>query len=204
LKKLGVSMEYGSEQRGVNPLLYVAALHGNAAYGKQLLDLGADVNARGYPNATPLMLAAGDGNGDFVNLLLSAGADPTLKDNAKLTAADYARRRNHPVLATSLEAAAKSFASSPAAQFKRDPKMPFRIDYVYRVKQLWKGGGAYGDYFHPNQEFVYNRAIERDGVPLLGFVFLERDAPRQHEWAVLPEQVALWDQYFEELGPAKP
>ncbi|XP_048253964.1 palmitoyltransferase AKR1-like [Haliotis rufescens] len=47
---------------------------------KRLLSLGVDVNCRGWRNWTPLMWAAGYGNSDVVELLVSKGADVSLVD----------------------------------------------------------------------------------------------------------------------------
>ena len=45
-----------------------------------VIDQGADVNATNMENATSLMLASKKGNVDAMNMLLSAGADRTIKD----------------------------------------------------------------------------------------------------------------------------
>jgi ankyrin repeat protein len=54
---------------------------------RTLVKLGADVNTADQGGETPLMYAASDG-ADRVNLLLSIGADKTIKDNAGKTAYD--------------------------------------------------------------------------------------------------------------------
>lgn len=70
-----------------------AALHGDVATARQLLDGGADANARDQAGWTPLMLAASmtarRGSGDFLataKLLLERGADPNLPDGTGRTA----------------------------------------------------------------------------------------------------------------------
>jgi ankyrin repeat protein len=51
-----------------------------------LLDRGADPNRAAGPKApTPLLLAAGDTDPTFVNLLLAHGADPTVEDESGVT-----------------------------------------------------------------------------------------------------------------------
>lgn len=51
-----------------------------------LLDRGADPNRGGSPNApAPLLLAAGDPDPAFVNLLLAHGADPAVEDERGAT-----------------------------------------------------------------------------------------------------------------------
>jgi ankyrin repeat protein len=51
-----------------------------------LLDRGADPNRVAGPKApAPLLLAAGDTDPDFVNLLLAHGADPAIEDESGVT-----------------------------------------------------------------------------------------------------------------------
>lgn len=102
--------------------LMMAALKGNLAAARELIDKDADVNKTGWtplhyaatagnvpmvalmldqhayidaesPNgSTPLMLAAQYGTLAAVQHLLEAGADPTLKNQLGLTAVDFALR----------------------------------------------------------------------------------------------------------------
>ena len=106
-----------------SPLMLVA-LRGHVDLVKKLIDRGADVNKTGWtalhyaatnghleimnlllehhayidaesPNATtPLMMAAHYGSADAVRLLLSAGADPTLKNQLGMSAIDFANKAN--------------------------------------------------------------------------------------------------------------
>jgi ankyrin repeat protein len=57
--------------------LHEAALDGNTAKVKALIDKGADVNAKATENGgvTPLILAAQEGHFEMVRLLLDKGAD---------------------------------------------------------------------------------------------------------------------------------
>ena len=57
-----------------------------------IIDQGADVNATSEVNGTPLMLASQNGNVDATNVLLSAGADRTIKDAVGDTWIHYAIR----------------------------------------------------------------------------------------------------------------
>ena len=53
---------------------------------RRLLDRGADPNRVAGPNApAPLLLAAGDTDPTFVNLLLARGADPAVEDDSGAT-----------------------------------------------------------------------------------------------------------------------
>lgn len=115
--------------------LMMAALKGHAALASRLLERGAAVNRAGWsplhyaatgpdpsivrllverggaldarsPNgSTPLMLAAQYGSEDTVALLLEGRADPTLRNDLGLTAADFARRGGRDKLAARLDAA---------------------------------------------------------------------------------------------------
>ena len=57
-----------------------------------LLDHSAYIDAESPNGSTPLMMAAMYGNAACVQQLLEAGADPTLQNQAGLTAADFARQ----------------------------------------------------------------------------------------------------------------
>lgn len=55
-----------------------------------LLDAGADPNRADSRGITPLMMAAGYGYTDIVQILLKRGADPRLRDRDGATALDFA------------------------------------------------------------------------------------------------------------------
>lgn len=61
--------------------ILAAARKGDVAGVKKLLDQGADVNAKGRYDVTPLMTAALRGNVELVRLLLERGADTGIKDS---------------------------------------------------------------------------------------------------------------------------
>lgn len=85
-----VALGAAIEREGWTPLHY-------AASGPQpstvawLLERGAHVDSRSPNGTTPLMMAARYGSEDSVDLLLQRGADPKLKNQLNLTAADFAR-----------------------------------------------------------------------------------------------------------------
>ena len=64
----------------LNEALWEAVRRGDAAEVKSLLDRGADVDARGRYQQTPLFKAAERGNAEIVKLLLERGADVKVKD----------------------------------------------------------------------------------------------------------------------------
>jgi ankyrin repeat protein len=72
-----------------------------------LLDRGAALEAHSPNRTTPLMMAAGYGAIDAAELLLQRGADARPRNDAGLTAADFARRAGRDALATRIEKAAK-------------------------------------------------------------------------------------------------
>ncbi len=79
----------------INRALLVSALIGHQEIAKILLDNGAEVDTRADDGRTPLMLAAGKGDNDFVAFLLKAGADPTLTDKTGATASSLAEAKGH-------------------------------------------------------------------------------------------------------------
>ena len=114
--------------------LMLAALQGQLALAKALIDKDADVNKPGWaplhyaatkgdvpmiallldndayidaesPNrSTPLMMAAMYGSTDAVKTLLEAGADPLLKNEQGLTAFDFAFKANRAEVADAIAA----------------------------------------------------------------------------------------------------
>lgn len=76
---------------GWTPLHY-AATNGHLNIMRRLLEAHAYIDAESPNGTTPLMMAAQYGSTDAVKLLLEAGADPTLRNQLKLNAIDFARR----------------------------------------------------------------------------------------------------------------
>lgn len=72
-----------------------------------LLDRGAAPNAESPNRSTPLMMAAKYGPEASVDLLLRRGADPKLRNDLKLNAADFARGAGRESLSERLEKAAR-------------------------------------------------------------------------------------------------
>ncbi len=78
---------------------------------QELIDKGADVNAKSASGVTPLMIAAGHNNAPMIGLLLSKGAQPDAKNNLGKTALDIAREASNKVAMSALELLAGSPAS---------------------------------------------------------------------------------------------
>jgi ankyrin repeat protein len=76
---------------------------------QMLLDRSAYIDAESPNGTTPLMMAAMYGTPEAARFLLEAGADPTLKNQLRLTAADFANRAGRPDLGRELAQAARAF-----------------------------------------------------------------------------------------------
>jgi ankyrin repeat protein len=105
-----------------------AILARQAAAVRLLLDRGADPNGVGSPNApAPLMLAAGDTDPTFVNLLLAHGADAAIEDDTGVTplfvavAAGTIRGPDRPMFGgCRVETVRALLAHDPALRLKRN------------------------------------------------------------------------------------
>lgn len=70
--------------------LHYAAASGSNDVVHMLLDKKVDINARSPNNTTPIMMAVFGGHIMTVKLLLDSGADASLKNDAGMTAIDFA------------------------------------------------------------------------------------------------------------------
>jgi ankyrin repeat protein len=93
------------EREGWTPLHYAATGPQPAAVA-WLLERGARVDVRSPNGTTPLMMAARYGTEESVDLLLRRGADPKLRNQLDLSAADFARLAARERLAERLAAVA--------------------------------------------------------------------------------------------------
>ncbi len=80
--------------------LYEAASNGNEQMVRKLLALKAKVNLGAAANDTPLMMAAGAGSEPVVRLLLTAGADTSVRMMNGQDAADIAAFNHHDAIAS--------------------------------------------------------------------------------------------------------
>ncbi|MFY9514613.1 MAG: ankyrin repeat domain-containing protein [Rubrivivax sp.] len=88
---------------GWTPLHYAASGPDARVVGL-LLDRGAVIDAPSPNRSTPLMMAARYGDEASVQLLISRGADPRLRNERGLNAADFARQGGREALSTRLDA----------------------------------------------------------------------------------------------------
>jgi ankyrin repeat protein len=102
----GVSEASGND--GLTPLMLIAAQTGPAEgarfvpgstrpsdIARGLIDRGAEVNAQSKGGVTALMIAATHNSAPMIGLLMDAGADPSIKNNIGLTAADVAEKNGN-------------------------------------------------------------------------------------------------------------
>jgi ankyrin repeat protein len=82
--------------------LHYAATKGHIDMIKYLLDHSAYIDAESPNGTTPLMMATQYSTQQTVQTLINAGADPTIKNQLNLTAADFAMKSNKPELASYL------------------------------------------------------------------------------------------------------
>ena len=89
-----VQREADVNKPGWTPLHYAASAGSpqHAVIISLLLENHAYIDATSPNGTTPLMMAAPYGSIEAVQLLLEEGADPTLKNQLGLTAADFALR----------------------------------------------------------------------------------------------------------------
>lgn len=88
--------------------LHYAATSGSLPTIRLLLEHSAYIDAESPNGTTPLMMAAQYGSEDAARLLLTEGADPTLRNQLKLSAADFARLANRPLLENLLQNAERA------------------------------------------------------------------------------------------------
>jgi ankyrin repeat protein len=83
------------EQKGLNRQLINAVKEGNLKKVIDLLENGADVNAKNNDGYTALMTASREGHKEIVELLIKNGADVNVKNNDGGTALMYASSKGH-------------------------------------------------------------------------------------------------------------
>ena len=95
--------------------LHYAAAGPNEQVVRWLVQQGAELDARSPNGTTPLMMAAGYGGLSGAEILIEAGADVTLLNDQRLSAADFARRAGQDEMADKLDRLAKARAKASGA-----------------------------------------------------------------------------------------
>jgi ankyrin repeat protein len=108
LVKLLIAKDADVNKTGWTPLHY-AASSAKKSIIEILLNHSAYIDAESPNGSTPLMMAAMYGNAECVRLLLEGGADPTLINQAGLTASDFAKRVSRLDSVALIEAAVKKW-----------------------------------------------------------------------------------------------
>jgi ankyrin repeat protein len=103
-------MEKGAQvnRPGWTPLHYAAA-GGSERMVDLLLDKHAFIDAESPNRSTPLMLAVRQKHEALARRLIAAGADPSLRNDAGMSAGDYATRNGNAALAEWLLARAREY-----------------------------------------------------------------------------------------------
>ncbi|MEP6558667.1 MAG: ankyrin repeat domain-containing protein [Burkholderiales bacterium] len=102
-----IARDAAVNKTGWTPLHY-AATGGHLALIRLLLDNSAYIDAESPNGSTPLMMAARYGAIDGARLLLEEGADPTIKNEQGLTAADFARAADRASLVDDIDNAIRT------------------------------------------------------------------------------------------------
>ena len=89
LLRSGAQVNQLAEDRG-STAIFDAALGKYENLVKVLIEAGADVNVQSKDNQTALIVAAGAGDDEIVEMLFKAGADPDIKDCLGSSARNYA------------------------------------------------------------------------------------------------------------------
>ena len=129
--------------RGRFPIVGSAAFEGHVESARVLLERGADLNARGQHNVTPLMMAAAATRPDpaMVRLFLDRGADISARDAAGRSALDWALLQGDTPVALILRQGGAPTAAPvpPAPPALSKPRVP-RAAVTEALARLNPGG----------------------------------------------------------------
>lgn len=154
------------------PLL-MASIYGPSDLVKLLLDAGANINARDVRDMTPLMNAVATDHADprIVRMLLDRGADTSAKDHTGLSAADWARKQNNPMILREL-GVPKQTSSQPRVVIPtsllgtRDPRpaVTRSIALLQRNSASFFEGGGCGSCHSANIPSIAVNAAKANGI----------------------------------------
>ena len=129
----GGGVDAGCAEQGSSTLLMAAAMGGQEALVRMLLQRGASVNLQGPAGSTALMGAASNGSTTTVQALLDAKADASLQAISGITALVWAEQRKHTAIAKLLRQHAKRLLAEAGAEAKAE---------FTRTAQCHSGSGA--------------------------------------------------------------
>lgn len=126
--------------------LHYAAFAGHGELMDDLLDAGADINARSTNGSTVVMMAAREGHAAIAQRLLAAGANPALKNDFGDDAVAWAMRQGNYAIAKSFTSAANFAELARAAATDRQPPVrsmpaPDIVEEHLRMARLAEAGG---------------------------------------------------------------
>lgn len=132
MSDLGDMARDPKHRRTFEKLLRLAAARGDDDLVAERLGWGIDPNARSEKGRTALVVNVRSScpNVATVRALLNAGADPTLTDEAGLTALDYARRKLARILAKPRKPAPKSPSLDENNQLQLGPEEQAEYDQL--------------------------------------------------------------------------
>jgi ankyrin repeat protein len=131
LLNLGFRVDEPCEDGNPETPLHAAAMHGQSAVVRWLLDHGANVNARDKVGRTPLMFAVMEGDLDTVRTLVRRGADVGAKYNNQ-TAADLAEQYGEDEIVQLLRRIRDRKGGSSGTPGVRVPQHDERVGHVAR------------------------------------------------------------------------
>lgn len=122
--------------------LHYAAMNGELKMIDFLLERSAYIDAASENGTTPIMMAARSGKIDAVKMLVERGADPSQRNHAGLTAADYLRRLDAKQDADWLDSKAAAFVRRYGTD-EQPVKAPSTLREEARARdQAGSGGGG--------------------------------------------------------------
>ena len=158
-----LDINYRNFTNDYNSYLITAALKEKWSLVKVLIERKIDVNGRDATGTTGLMYAAYCGQAEAVQLLLSAGADPSIKYRGEETALDLAKEG---------ETRETPFCSSKGNYTQTIEKLTIALKNWTQPYQDMK----YDHEHYPNQPYVYKGiGFTKPQIQLLLFSVLTRE-----------------------------
>lgn len=150
--------------------LHYAVFNGHDKLAQQLIQAGAEVNARSPNGSTPLMLAAREGREELARVLLEAGADAKAKNDWGDTALTLAMRYDHYRVGKMISSpeefaiAVKAPKENSGAPVVRSVAAPSKIEDILKEMRLAEAEGRWNDELR-KQLFDAVSAFKRSATP---------------------------------------